>query len=461
MNRIRNKWLIIALLGILITLPFNSHARKKNETRATGAIDAKTFEILTEAQAETEAGNYQRAIDLLETIKNSDKLNSYARSQMWNFYAFIYASQDKYRQAIGAYKKILAEADAPDGLKLTAKYTMAQMYFQLEDYPSVIAFMEAWLKEVPKPTATAHIMLAQAHYQLRNWQPALANLDRAIALEQAQGKPIKENWLRMKAAIYFEKNDTKNTLKTYRQLFHLYPKRNYLRQIAGLHGELGQDRKRLTTYDALYLDGALDRETDVLNLAYMYLGQEIPYKAGRIIETGMERKLIKQSPKQVETLANAWAQANEHKKAIPALERAAGLSEKGLLYARLAGVHFDAGNFAKAAAAAKKANQKGGLKRKDNNAMLMGMALFNIKKYENALQAFRLAKKSKRTFRDARKWEQYTLSELERLRALEESKFRLAEKTQETLQADENNVEAIGGNLLPQAPPDAKLRPVE
>ncbi len=461
MNRIRNKWLIIALLGVLITLPFNSHARKKNETRATGAIDAKTFEILTEAQAETEAGNYQRAIDLLETIKNSDKLNSYARSQMWNFYAFIYASQDKYRQAIGAYKKILAEADAPDGLKLTAKYTMAQMYFQLEDYPSVIAFMEAWLKEVPKPTATAHIMLAQAHYQLRNWQPALANLDRAIALEQAQGKPIKENWLRMKAAIYFEKNDTKNTLKTYRQLFHLYPRRNYLRQIAGLHGELGQDRKRLTTYDALYLDGALDRETDVLNLAYMYLGQEIPYKAGRIIETGMERKLIKQSPKQVETLANAWAQANEHKKAIPALERAAGLSEKGLLYARLAGVHFDAGNFAKAAAAAKKANQKGGLKRKDNNAMLMGMALFNIKKYENALQAFRLAKKSKRTFRDARKWEQYTLSELERLRALEESKFRLAEKTQETLQADENNVEAIGGNLLPQAPPDAKLTPVE
>ena len=232
----------------------------------------------------------------------------------------------------------------------------------------------------------------------------------------------------------------------------MYPRRNYLRQIAGLHGELGQDRKRLTTYDALYLDGALDKEADVLNLAYMYLGQEIPYKAGRIIETGMAGKLITQSPKQVETLANAWAQANEHKKAIPALERAAGIAEKGLLYARLAGVYFDAGNFKEAAAAAKKADRKGGLKRKDNNAMLMGMALFNIKQYENALQAFRQAKQSRKTFSDARKWEQYTLSELERLRALEESKFRLAEKTQETLRADENNVEAIGGNLLPPAP---------
>jgi len=36
------------------------------------------------------------------------------------------------------------------------------------------------------------------------------NLDKAIAIETAEGKKVKENWLRMKAAIYFEKKDTKN-----------------------------------------------------------------------------------------------------------------------------------------------------------------------------------------------------------------------------------------------------------
>ena len=150
----------------------------------------------------------------------------------------------------------------------------------------------------------------------------------------------------------------------------------------------------------------------------------------------------------METLANAWAQANEHKKAIPALEKAASLSDKGLLYARLAGVHFDAGDFSKAVTASKKADKKGGLKRKDNNLMLMGMARFNIKDYEGALQAFRQAKQSKKSFGDARKWEKYTLSELERLRALEESKFVLAEKTKETLESDESNVDAIGKSML-------------
>ena len=78
----------------------------------------------------------------------------------------------------------------------------------------------------------------------------------------------------------------------------------------------------------------------------------------------------------------------------------------------------------------------------------MGMALFNIKDFEGALQGFRQAKKSKKSFSDARKWERYTLSELERLRALEESKFILAKKTKETLESDESNVDAIGEKMM-------------
>ena len=308
--------------------------------------------------------------------------------------------------------------------------------------------MEEWLKEIGKPTPTAHIMLAQAYYQEKKFDPALKHLNRAIELETADGKPIKENWLRTKAAIYFEKNDVKNTLKTYEELLARFPKVAYLRQIAGLNGEIGNDRKRLTTYDALYLNGSLANESEVLNLGYMYLGQEIPYKAGKIIEAGMNQGTITTTPKNTETLANAWAQANEHKKAIPALEKAAAMSDKGILWARLAGVHFDAGDFDAAADAAKKAAAKGGLKNSAGNQMLMGMALFNVKKFEGALQAFRQAKQNKRSFSDARRWETYTLSELERLRAIEERKFKLAEKTEEALEADENNVEAIGGNLL-------------
>ena len=64
------------------------------------------------------------------------------------------------------------------------------------------------------------------------------------------------------------------------------------------------------------------------------------------------------------------------------------------------------------------------------------------------MQAFRRAKTFKESFADARKWETYTLSELERIRALEESQFELAEKTKEMLEADESNVDAIGKSMI-------------
>lgn len=434
----------VILSFIFLFLPVSA----KEETKAKGAIDAKTFDQLTKAQELTEASQFFDALKVLNKVKNNSELNSYGRSQMWNFFAYIYAKQEKYNKAIEAYNNILKESDATDGLKTTAKYTLAQLYFQKEDYPSVIKFMNSWLKEIKKPTDTAYMMLAQAYYQTKDYDNSLTNLNNAIDALKNSGKKINENLYRMKAGIYFEKGDVANTLKTYEEMMQLFPKVSYLKQVAGLHGELGNNKKRLTTYDALYLNGQLKRESEILNLAYMYLGQEVPYKAGRIIEEGMQKGLIKSTSQNIETLANSWAQANEHKKAIPTLERAAKSSNKGLLYARLAGVHFDAGDFSAAAAAAKKAAQKGGLNRPDKNYLLLGMAYFNQKKYESALQAFRSAKKTKASFSDARQWESYTLSEIERIRLLEQTQQQLAEKTEKTLKADENNLDTMGKNLL-------------
>ncbi len=445
--------IIISLIVMTALILFSQDisAREKKTASATGAIDAKTFDVLTKAQELTEKGSYNEAIKTLDSIKGSPKLskNSYAKSQMWNFYAFIYASQEKYKKAIDAYEQILAEPDAPAGLKLQSNYTIAQLYFQIEDYKSVISFMNEWLKNVKKQTTTAHIMLAQAHYQIKSYPDALKHLDKAIQQSKEDGETkIDEDWLRMKSAIYYDQKNLKATLATYEELFHYYPKLSYLKQIAGLYGELGDNRKRLTTYDSIYLDGKLTKESEVLNLAYMYLGQDIPYKAGRIIETGMKAGVIESSAKNIETLANAWAQANEHKKAIPALERSAKLSNKGLLYARLAGVYFDAGDFDKAANAAQKADEKGSLTQRGGNLMLMGMALFNTKKFENALQAFRHAKTFKSNFKDARKWEKYTLSELERIRLLEQKKIKLAKETEEAIAAEQEGVDSFGKNII-------------
>jgi tetratricopeptide (TPR) repeat protein len=415
------------------------NAAKKDEPKATGAIDAKTFEKLMKAQELTEAEQHDEALTVLDVLKNKGKISGYGKSQMWNFYAFIYASKEDFPKAIDAYKEVIAVEETPATLALQAKYTIGQLYFHLEKYELCIQYISEWLKEVQKATPTGHIMLAQAYYQLEKYDLALINVDKAVDLEVAAGRKVKENWLRLKSALYYDKGDYENTAKTYELLVQLYPNSNYLKQLAGMYGELGKDMRRLTVFDSLYLNGEFKKSGDILNLAYMYLGQDVPYKAAKIIEKGMNDGIIEKNQKNIETLGNAWAQANQHDKAIPVLEQAAKLASDGKLYARLAGVYFDAGDYAKSAKAAQSAADKGSLKQAGNNYLLMGMSYSNLKQHENALQAFRKAKQTKSILKDARAWEKHTIREIKLIEDLEKSQFELEEKTKKTLESEENN----------------------
>ncbi|MGB1556188.1 MAG: tetratricopeptide repeat protein [Oceanococcaceae bacterium] len=409
----------------------------------SGALDARTFDQLSKAQRYATENRHEDAIYVLDRLRERGELNSYGRSQLYNFYAFIYASQDKFQDAIDNYYKVLDEEDAPEGLVLTAKYTIAQLYFQLENYDRCIAFMEEWLAASEKPTPTAHIMLAQAYFQTKSLDKALHNVDLAIDLERAEGKSIQESWLRLKAVLHYTDQDYATTAEVYEELVANYPKQSYMKQLAGMYSELSRDDERLAVFDAVYENGGLRSETEVLNLAYMWMGSSVPYKAGRIIENGIQAGTIEESRKNVETMANAWAQANEYEKAVPTLTRVAELTGEGIFHARLAGVHFNAGKYLLAAEEASKADRLGGLQNPAGNLMLQGMAYFNVRDYENALQSFRRAKKSEDTFETARKWESYTLGEIERIRAIAEAREELRLRTQEALEAQENNAEAI------------------
>lgn len=426
-------------MGLILTLSVT--AARNDKQKATGAIDAKTFEKLMKAQELTEAGQHDEALKELDVIKNRGKVSGYGKSQMWNFYAFIFASKEDYAKAIEAYDQVIAIEETPEALALQAKYTIAQLNFQLEKYDACIKYMKEWLGSGVKPTPTAHIMLAQAYYQLKKYDDALVNVDTAVKLETAAGRKVKENWLRLKSALYYDKGDYKQTAATYEQLVKLYPKTTYLKQLAGMYGELGQDSRRLAVYDSIYLNGQLEKSGDVLNLAYMFMGADVPYKAAKIIEKGMNDNIIKRNQKNIETLGNAWAQANQHDKAIPVLEEAAQMSEKGLLFARLAGVYFDAGDYQKSAVAAQKAADKGGLKNPGNNYLLLGMSHSNMKNHHKALQAFRQAKKTVSILKDARAWEKHTLKEIKIIEELKKSQFELQEKTKNALDSKENNKE--------------------
>jgi len=119
-------------------------------------------------------------------------------------------------------------------------------------------------------------------------------------------------------------------------------------------------------------------------------------------------------------MAGALRQAQEVKKAIPAMEKAAAKSDNGDLYARLGNIYLDADRNRDAIEAISKGLDRGGVKRPDNARLVMGMAYFNLKEYKKARDAFRAASRDKRSEKYARQWIQYMDSEIERQQKLAE-----------------------------------------
>lgn len=420
--------LFMYLLAALLVLPLlfiapASHAQNDEKppekTKKTQAISAKVYEKLVKAQEAAEAKQYNQAISILDAIVAKDKkLAGYDAASVWNVYGFVYYSQERYKQAINAYRKVISQGEIPEALEVGTKYTIAQLYFVLEDYPAAIRAMQEWFKVANNPGPDPYILVGQAHFQVKNYDAALREVKKGMAVAAKREIKPKEHWYLLLRVLYYEKNDYRNTAKTLEALVRGWPKREYWVQLAGMYGELKQEKKQLVAMETAYVQGMLQREGELLNMAYLFLGSDMPYKAAKVVEKGISDGQIKGSSKNYELLGNAWRQAQNTKKAIPALENAAKTSEKGEIYARLANVYLDNEEYSKSISAGKRAISKGGVKRKDMVHMVVGMAQFNAKQHTAAVSSFRNCAKDKRSKKACSQWVGFVQRDQARIKQL-------------------------------------------
>ena len=75
----------------------------------------------------------------------------------------------------------------------------------------------------------------------------------------------------------------------------------------------------------------------------------------------------------------------------------------------------------KAIVAINKGLSRGGVKRPDSARLVLGMAYFNVKKYDKAREAFQSAGRDERSEKYASQWIKYLESELDRQAKLRDS----------------------------------------
>ncbi|MGB3622132.1 tetratricopeptide repeat protein [Ketobacter sp. MCCC 1A13808] len=387
---------------------------QQRQTKKTPALREKIYKVLSEAQAKSEENKPDEAIKALDRLKKGSDLNSYESAMMWKFYAYIYYSQDNHDQAIYSYEQLLKQDALPEALESEALYSTAQLYFVKENYNKAINYLNRWFTLTDSPKAQAYIMLGQAYYQLGQMDKALKPITTAIAMEEKGGKRPKESWYLLLRALYFEQNNYKEGAKVLEKLVAYYPKKEYWVQLSGVYGELKQETKQLSSLEIAYRQGLLNKESEWLTLAQLLIANDVPYKAAKVIERGVKEGIIKEDKDNLKLLSYAWSTAQEAKKALPILAKAAETSQSGEIDIQLGSTYYQLDEWNKSVTYLRKGIKKGDVKRKDNAYMLLGMALFNLNQFEDAQYAFKEAAKSKDSKASATQWLNYVGKEIER-----------------------------------------------
>jgi len=397
--------------------------RAKTKTKQAQAVSKEVYERIQKAQEMVDEKNYKGALKTLNNLYNPDKLTEYEQANVLNYIGFVYYNMDDVGNAIRTYELMLAIPTLEVQMAKQTTFTLSQLLTMEENYSKALSTINKWFALESNPPPEPFILKAQILYNLNRYADMVAPIENAMEVARKRNKPVKEDWYNLLNFAYFQQEDYRQVRDIQKTLLQNWPKARYWKSLAGAFTELGEDEKLIYAYDAAHTQGMLEKDTEFVTMAQLYLQAEVPYKAGKLLQEKMDAGIVPKNEKNYRLLSQSWTLAQEDGKAIPALQEAARLASHGELDQRLANAYLNTGNYAECVKSANNAVRKGGLKNPDNMQISLGMCLYNLKRYGDAKTAFRNAAKTSRSRRISNQWVKVIDADLERNRQI-----RLAEE---------------------------------
>ena len=163
---------------------YEDNTKSKRTTKKTGAMTEKVAKKLQVAQEAIEAEQLEEGIEILNEILELRRLTDYERAQVNYFFAYVAYLKEDYRGAINYYSKVLQEEEVPEGLLSSARYTIAQLWFQLEEWEKAIRAVDDLLVNSESPRPDLYILKGSALYQLKKYAAMIPVIRAAIDLSE-------------------------------------------------------------------------------------------------------------------------------------------------------------------------------------------------------------------------------------------------------------------------------------
>ena len=416
-NRLRSRIFMLLVCGIFATgavYAQQDEQRDKQKTKQAQAVSKEVYDRIQKAQELIDVDKPNDALKMLNSLKSKKGLTEYELQNVLNYIGFVHYNLENIPEAMATYEEMLRIPSIEEQIKKQTLYTLAQLSTMQEDYNKAIGLLDQWFVLETNPAPDPYILYAQNLYQVSKYAEMVRPIEAAMAVAEKRNTRVKEDWYVLLNFAYFQQEDYEKVRDIQKILLVNWPKKRYWFSLAGAYTELGEEHNLVGAYDAAMTQGLLEKESELVTMAQLYLQHEVPYKAGMLMETEMENGRIEKDAKNYRLLSQAWTLAAEDEKAIPALQQAARLSDEGELNLRLGNAHLNLGQFGECVSAIQDGIKKGGIKSPDNAQISLGMCLYNQRKYRDAIAAFREAGKTNRSRNISRQWIRVIESDLAR-----------------------------------------------
>ena len=343
---------------------------------------ARSHELLEEE-------NLTEALEVMDRIR-PDRISQYEAAQLYQTYGFVYSQLEREEEAFAAFEKCLELDALPTFAQQGIVYSVAGYYAGEERFEESNNTLLRWFRYEAEPIADAYILMGANFAQREMMREALPYVVRANQLAR---KP-NENWRNLQLAIHVTLKQYPDAIELLKENIGLWPDTlRYYLFLSGLYMEIDNDQGALSALVIPWHRDMLTDEPDVLNLARLSMYMENPAQAGSVIEKGIELGYVEENAENLRLLLSSWTLAREMDRAVDTIDKLARLSEDGEYYHRKAMLLNETGEWEGVVESCRLALDKGGLERPGEVWILQGVALSELRRFPEALEAFESAKR--------------------------------------------------------------------
>ena len=332
-------------LTLLLLSAMNALAAKSTN------LSPATYNTLNEVQTLLgESKNDEAEAELKDLI--DDLKPGFGLALAYQVYGQLELSRDQQNKAIGWFQKSLALDALTDQQTINLSTTVAQLLLAQEKYVQAVKELQPRFDLARKQESAAKqqnpdaayiippvtfITLATAHQVNKEYAASIPLLREAIKREKEKGNSPKENWLQMLMSAHYQLKQYKETAVVLDDLLRINPQReDYWQQQVGVYQILQRFDKALVSLELGYAGGYVTKPDSIILLVQLLINQDIPERAGRILQKHLNNGDLELNDKNWKLLAAAWQQGRERDKAAEAMLSASKFLEDGKLILRAA-----------------------------------------------------------------------------------------------------------------------------